>query len=277
MSNLNLKSVRKTQGFTLIELLVVIAIIAILAAILFPVFGQAREKARQSSCASNLKQIGLGIMQYHQDYDEKFPMMHFNDAAGQEVRWFETVGPYIKSGNKFAANGRYSGSGGIWNCPSLPTEQPAVYGVHYDLFREGAPYVAAADVKSISMALLDKSSETIMIAEKGQNDGNSSWLQFQTWQGNYTATGGGNAGNDYSYPDHLDVTADKDCDYAASPNSPSYGNWNGCSMMPRYRHSGKTSSNFLFADGHVKATIKGRLNWYKNIYVPGAYQFGGTY
>jgi prepilin-type N-terminal cleavage/methylation domain-containing protein len=65
---------RKTEGFTLIELLVVIAIIAILAAILFPVFAQAREKARQTSCISNLKQLGVGYIMYTQDYDETFPL-----------------------------------------------------------------------------------------------------------------------------------------------------------------------------------------------------------
>src|SRR3954470_2379983 len=64
---------RRNQGFTLIELLVVIAIIAILAAILFPVFAQAREKARQTSCTSNLKQLGTGLMMYAQDYDEMMP------------------------------------------------------------------------------------------------------------------------------------------------------------------------------------------------------------
>src|SRR5688500_20208201 len=64
---------RKHRGFTLIELLVVIAIIALLAAILFPVFARARENARRTSCQSNLKQIGLGIVQYYQDYDECLP------------------------------------------------------------------------------------------------------------------------------------------------------------------------------------------------------------
>ena len=64
---------KRNKGFTLIELLVVIAIIAILAAILFPVFAKAREKARQASCASNEKQLGLAIIQYVQDYDETFP------------------------------------------------------------------------------------------------------------------------------------------------------------------------------------------------------------
>ena len=63
----------RRTGFTLIELLVVIAIIAILAAILFPVFAQAREKARQTSCLSNAKQLGLGISMYVQDYDETMP------------------------------------------------------------------------------------------------------------------------------------------------------------------------------------------------------------
>jgi prepilin-type N-terminal cleavage/methylation domain-containing protein len=71
---IEIRSAPRQRGFTLIELLVVIGIISVLAAILFPVFGRARENARRSSCKSNLKQIGLGIMQYTQDYDEMMPM-----------------------------------------------------------------------------------------------------------------------------------------------------------------------------------------------------------
>lgn len=77
----------------MIELLVVIAIIAILAAILFPVFGRARENARRSSCQSNLKQIGLGIAQYTQDYDEKFPIL----GNGSNESYFWEIQPYLRS------------------------------------------------------------------------------------------------------------------------------------------------------------------------------------
>jgi prepilin-type N-terminal cleavage/methylation domain-containing protein/prepilin-type processing-associated H-X9-DG protein len=100
------------RGFTLIELLVVIAIIAILAAILFPVFAQAREKARQASCQSNLRQLGLATAMYIQDYDETYPLYQYNDCVGftcyqywfglrTNAGWDKTHGllyPYMKNG-----------------------------------------------------------------------------------------------------------------------------------------------------------------------------------
>ena len=89
-----MKSSHSRKGFTLIELLVVIAIIAILAAILFPVFARARENARRSSCQSNLKQIGLGVIQYVQDYDEKLPASRFNYSPPV---LHSLLQPYLKS------------------------------------------------------------------------------------------------------------------------------------------------------------------------------------
>jgi prepilin-type N-terminal cleavage/methylation domain-containing protein/prepilin-type processing-associated H-X9-DG protein len=99
------------QAFTLIELLVVIAIIAILAAILFPVFAQAREKARQATCVSNLKQIGLACIQYVQDNDEAWVPFE-NDVNGTYTAYYGLLDPYIKDAPST------SHAGGVWNCPS---------------------------------------------------------------------------------------------------------------------------------------------------------------
>ena len=100
------------RGFTLIELLVVIAIIAILAAILFPVFAQAREKAREATCLSNNKQIGLAVQMYMQDYDNTYPAQKADGifvfaAKGKDQgqNYYDELAPYIKNGQ-------------VWICPS---------------------------------------------------------------------------------------------------------------------------------------------------------------
>jgi prepilin-type N-terminal cleavage/methylation domain-containing protein/prepilin-type processing-associated H-X9-DG protein len=152
------------RGFTLIELLVVIAIIAILAAILFPVFAKAREKARQSSCLSNLKQIGLACQQYAQDYDERLPwhcryIPGAADAAGND--WTGQITPYIKNVQVFA-------------CPSANrTGYCGGYG--YNLSRNSAGTQVGCDYMALGECQYP--AETIIV---GDSDG-TKWIGCWTW------------------------------------------------------------------------------------------------
>jgi prepilin-type N-terminal cleavage/methylation domain-containing protein/prepilin-type processing-associated H-X9-DG protein len=137
----------KKSGFTLIELLVVIAIIAILASILFPVFARARENARRSSCQSNAKQIGISMMMYTQDYDEKLPLMY------SATYWFEFLKPYIK-GNQ------------LLDCPShdshwggTETSYNTAYGLNTQLFE--VPIYAPGGASPIALSAITKPSETV--------------------------------------------------------------------------------------------------------------------
>lgn len=112
---------KRQSGFTLIELLVVIAIIAILAAILFPVFAQARDKARQASCLSNMKQVGTGLLMYSQDYDETLARSWYGPegylpttkagATPDRYKWMDAIYPYIKNEQ-------------VFSCPSAPKDFP---------------------------------------------------------------------------------------------------------------------------------------------------------
>ena len=143
------------KGFTLIELLVVIAIIAILAAILFPVFAKAREKARQTSCLSNLKQIALGTLMYAQDYDERLPH-HWVDIPGdRQLYWWERIQPYIKNYQLYA-------------CPSKPLyAHSATYGTMAISYGYNCGFLAGQ-----SMAVIQRPSERIMYGDGWTPDGN---------------------------------------------------------------------------------------------------------
>jgi prepilin-type N-terminal cleavage/methylation domain-containing protein/prepilin-type processing-associated H-X9-DG protein len=129
------------RAFTLIELLVVIAIIAILAAILFPVFAKAREKARQTSCASNEKQIGVAIIQYTQDYDEVYPLV--GDGEGGEYTWAQEIFSYVKSTAVFACpdntasiafnNGTGTVMGDNFGNSTTYQQTPVSYGMNFEI------------------------------------------------------------------------------------------------------------------------------------------------
>lgn len=146
---------RHQLGFTLIELLVVIAIIAILAAILFPVFAKAREKARQTSCASNEKQLGNALLMYIQDYDEMVPLV-YNDNAGPENRvvWVEIVQPYTKNLDVFRCP---SGATAANNWPKF-----TIAGYYGLIMGHVIPEGATA---SRSIGQFSRPAETIMLME----------------------------------------------------------------------------------------------------------------
>jgi len=173
---------RGKRGFTLIELLVVIAIIAILAAILFPVFAQAREKARQASCLSNLKQSGIAGMMYVQDYDETYPLSLYVNMGGNPpcvFTFYDALTPYQKNSQIMicpSATGIVDIQRG-WNniraamgapglCPASPPYRFLSYNFNYAVVEQGAPsnfFGAGRPVKT--QASLDFMAETAFISD----------------------------------------------------------------------------------------------------------------
>jgi prepilin-type N-terminal cleavage/methylation domain-containing protein/prepilin-type processing-associated H-X9-DG protein len=238
------------NGFTLIELLVVIAIIAILAAILFPVFAKVREKAHQTACASNEDQIGLAIAQYTEDYDETLPLANYipsDPTINGYVNWQYEVDPYVKGGypigNKALVNGASGQYLSVWFCPDWQNTNDLFYdngtpagaapssatpsksylanenylGAYVFAAPSTGPNTNFAKPSAI-LAKIKSPAQTVLVVEGRGNTVNTS--------GNDTP-GAILAGNN-------------------SVANTDYGNY----VSGRARHNG--GSNYLFFDGHVK-------------------------
>jgi prepilin-type N-terminal cleavage/methylation domain-containing protein/prepilin-type processing-associated H-X9-DG protein len=226
-------------GFTLIELLVVIAIIAILAAILFPVFAQAREKARSSTCLSNQKQIGLAFGMYGQDYDETFPAPVLTDKnTNTDYWWQDLVRPYIKANNV----------GGILTCPSASTS--------------GFAYSMNGAVGNQALAFISKPAETILVADACQGT-TAPLIDPVTKQGRanpffaYTDTKSGGLAMWIPAPKNFTGSGDGN---AVLDQTLADEDTNKGQGLLRFRHN--EGANRAFADGHTKYMRKGadRLN-----------------
>jgi len=209
--------VRKaSRGFTLIELLVVIAIIAILAAILFPVFARAREKARQASCLSNLKQLSLAFMMYAQDYDEMMPMGVYGDWKtywDTKVDWFgNSIGdglltPYTKNQQIAACP----------SCRGISSDRP------YTGYGYNVSYIGCNPAEGgmpAALAAIQRPSETVLVADSAM---------WSTWTNEIYGN------NLLRSPLHPHMVWD------IGPNV-------------HFRHNG--TANVAYCDGHVKATTK---------------------
>jgi len=223
---------QRRRGFTLIELLVVIAIIAILAAILFPVFAQARDKARQAACLSNGKQIGTAIQMYTQDYDETLPPSRNGAVTATSLMFHVLMQPYVKNERVFV-------------CPSDPNPRkplqpwispnnfPLSYGPNYAVMRDNGT--------GASLGAIDAPADLIVLFEaRDLSGGSGAW-----------GYGGVNFGDP---PGRRLTDAEMDGSVGFSPKF----------RVAHDRHSG--GATYMFADGHAKwyrwtATFSPKFLW----------------
>ncbi len=251
-------SQQRRLGFTLIELLVVIAIIAILAAILFPVFARARENARRASCSSNLKQLGLGLLQYVQDYDEQMVNAYYPYAAGgndgfsngaanpPRYKWMDAVQPYIKSTQLFTcpSDSTVTIASGTYTTEFRPAEtltaNSSAYFGSYGLnncYANGAANGASGQ----SIAALQAPATTFWVMDSAPND------TAGPARGKFRISF-----DDYNTP--YQVNADR-------TKAMNVGTNYGAAIAMRHLET----VNMLYADGHVKSLKVSQMSESKNV------------
>ena len=245
----------RRTAFTLVEILVVVAILAILAAVLFPVFGRARENARRSSCLSNMRQIGLGIAQYTQDFDERLPFSTGTTPDPLSGRWPNKIASYVKNTQVFVcpsytehrlpANFLAFTAGG-WNGSS------STYGINENLseYRNPGP-LSPGDSVSRHLGELKSPSETALIAEVAELSANGNALLGSpdnldptSWENhiNKTAWNKGNSDWQWVPPGQFGGSG------VTSYLSPGPSNVN--MRRPLARHF--DGLNVVYCDGHAK-------------------------
>ncbi|MCG9895258.1 MAG: prepilin-type N-terminal cleavage/methylation domain-containing protein [Fimbriimonadaceae bacterium] len=265
----------QNKGFTLIELLVVIAIIAILAAILFPVFAQAKAAAKKTADLNNTKQHGTRIMLYMADYDDMFPR-HVYRAPGRRIGgwavpvwWRDQIDPYVKSGKAVYDDGTNRvqvAERGIWDTPNK-TGSRGVYTMNrllspgYCYWNSTAGYWACDSdddgvrnsepiFPSVSVTAVDSPAQVIATFTQGINPdwnaaGDFSEASPWWWGGNVWVFTGPQSGEQWDGDSNV---------------FPFYS-------MPRYRYT--NGMNASYADGHAKWSRKGAVNWCRDVYVKG--------
>ena len=227
---------RDVRGFTLIELLVVIAIIAILAAILFPVFAQARESARQATCISNMKQIGLGLLMYAGDYDEMLPWAASNITTPDNFAWYQNIEPYLKVGTARDAAGVFKPNT-FFSCPSFMNSSVPM-----------APGDPAPPAKTLAVRSYGVNSNIMPFM-------NASW-STNWFPGRFTSLAAINQASSLVFATHqtggrVAVSGDDVTTQCLGDEEGSSPGWNsGFYCGGRYQHHG--GSVYVLADGHAK-------------------------
>jgi prepilin-type N-terminal cleavage/methylation domain-containing protein/prepilin-type processing-associated H-X9-DG protein len=261
------------SAFTLIELLVVIAIIAILAAILFPVFAQAKAAAKKATDLSNQKQIALGVIMYSADYDDLFPMSVYVGDGTQQL-WNKHVQPYIKSGN--VAAGYEMAGGGIWQTPASNARQ--AYQIHGRLAPSQVNWSnftnLASPIPPASFTQIGAPAQIMMMTTVGTPYGGqpgssmqAGWWFWSGEMGRYNPSTK-TCENLYSNwpPIITGVNAGFRCYNSDGPDPVGGREWLS-GAMPRFRYN--DGANLAFTDGHAKYQMAPQFNWCTQVAVPG--------